>query len=469
MTPYARMPRDLPHRTDKGPAPRWRRAEREADKTAKAALHTTSPLGHTPTGEVPLSDGPHHHPGVGRPLDDDRRLFFERRLGADLSRVRVHDDAAAAHAADEEQAHGYTVGDHVVLAADADHDVLAHELVHVLQQRRAGRTALQRQERQPTETKHLGPPTTPFDIVRTRPTAEHARVLFQHDSLSLSGLDLKALQVALEGNRPLQADIDGYASREGAADHNLNLSAHRAAVVAAALTPLLPEGSVVRLHAHGATEEFGADSAANRRAGIRLTELPEPAAPPSAPPLGTRPRLVPHLELKPPAGLPLPPGTLPPVPDVQLRPPHLPGREAPRDPLPDLKTPAPGPSVLKPDAPAPPPQPFSPTRPIVDWPALRQVFTEHGAGSIDARTGAAAESFALRWYQFYRSKGVPEEQARWLANLGTRKVVADGLSREGNTVKDRSDEELRRQGLPTPVEGGVDLLEILRWLKKERR
>ncbi|QSY49106.1 eCIS core domain-containing protein [Streptomyces griseocarneus] len=334
MTPYARMPRDLPHRTDKGPAPRWRRAEREADKTAKAALHTTSPLGHTPTGEVPLSDGPHHHPGVGRPLDDDRRLFFERRLGADLSRVRVHDDAAAAHAADEEQAHGYTVGDHVVLAADADHDVLAHELVHVLQQRRAGRTALQRQERQPTETKHLGPPTTPFDIVRTRPTAEHARVLFQHDSLSLSGLDLKALQVALEGNRPLQADIDGYASREGAADHNLNLSAHRAAVVAAALTPLLPEGSVVRLHAHGATEEFGADSAANRRAGIRLTELPEPAAPPSAPPLGTRPRLVPHLELKPPAGLPLPPGTLPPVPDVQLRPPHLPGREAPRDPCP---------------------------------------------------------------------------------------------------------------------------------------
>ena len=76
----------------------------------------------------------------GRPLNAAARLYFEPRLGVDLGAVRIHDDAPARASAADTSAHAYTVGNHVVLA-DAYRDdgssawVLAHELVHVAQQR----------------------------------------------------------------------------------------------------------------------------------------------------------------------------------------------------------------------------------------------------------------------------------------------------------------------------------------------
>jgi hypothetical protein len=76
----------------------------------------------------------------GQPLPDSARGFFEPRMGFDFSHVRIHTDAQAARSADAVQARAYTVGSHIVFAAGhsplgaADHHLLAHELVHVIQQ-----------------------------------------------------------------------------------------------------------------------------------------------------------------------------------------------------------------------------------------------------------------------------------------------------------------------------------------------
>jgi hypothetical protein len=79
----------------------------------------------------------------GQPLPGSARRFFEPRLGHDLERVRVHTDGEAAHAARGIGARAYTLGNDIVFAAgayDPDRDtgrrLLAHELVHVLQQAR---------------------------------------------------------------------------------------------------------------------------------------------------------------------------------------------------------------------------------------------------------------------------------------------------------------------------------------------
>ncbi|NEB92856.1 DUF4157 domain-containing protein [Streptomyces bauhiniae] len=73
----------------------------------------------------------------GRPLDDATRTDMESRLGADFSDVRIHDNAAARASAVEVGARAYTSGSHVVIGAGGgDAHTLAHELTHVVQQRR---------------------------------------------------------------------------------------------------------------------------------------------------------------------------------------------------------------------------------------------------------------------------------------------------------------------------------------------
>jgi hypothetical protein len=80
--------------------------------------------------------------GGGRPLDAGVRQDMEARLGGDFGDVRVHTDAGAAASAEAVNAHAYTSGSDIVFQRDAydpgsDHgrQTLAHELVHVMQQR----------------------------------------------------------------------------------------------------------------------------------------------------------------------------------------------------------------------------------------------------------------------------------------------------------------------------------------------
>lgn len=79
----------------------------------------------------------------GKPLDAQIGRTMGRRLGHDFSRVRVHDDSQAHASAQEIAARAYTVGNDVVFAAgqyspqsQEGRQLLAHELVHVVQQSR---------------------------------------------------------------------------------------------------------------------------------------------------------------------------------------------------------------------------------------------------------------------------------------------------------------------------------------------
>jgi hypothetical protein len=77
----------------------------------------------------------------GQPLDDRTRAFMEPRFGHSFGDVRVHTDEQAARSADAVSALAYTVGGHIAFArhqfapdSAAGRELLAHELVHTIQQ-----------------------------------------------------------------------------------------------------------------------------------------------------------------------------------------------------------------------------------------------------------------------------------------------------------------------------------------------
>ncbi|MGB8466064.1 MAG: DUF4157 domain-containing protein [Terrimicrobiaceae bacterium] len=80
--------------------------------------------------------------GGGRPLPQGERAFFESRLGADFSRIRIHTNTPAAETAAAIQARAFTAGSDIVFGAgeyqgeptSRSRELLAHELVHVIQQ-----------------------------------------------------------------------------------------------------------------------------------------------------------------------------------------------------------------------------------------------------------------------------------------------------------------------------------------------
>ena len=96
----------------------------------------------------------------GRSLSSAERAFFEPRFGVDFSDVRIHDDAAADAAARATDADAYTMGNHVCFRAghylahaESGRNLLAHELTHVVQQRRGGATRLVQLQKTGAETK----------------------------------------------------------------------------------------------------------------------------------------------------------------------------------------------------------------------------------------------------------------------------------------------------------------------------
>jgi hypothetical protein len=77
----------------------------------------------------------------GKPLEEGPRNFMEERFGKDFSQVRIHLDHNAANSADAIQARAYTSGNDIVFGSgeyqphtDEGKNLLAHELVHVIQQ-----------------------------------------------------------------------------------------------------------------------------------------------------------------------------------------------------------------------------------------------------------------------------------------------------------------------------------------------
>jgi Domain of unknown function (DUF4157) len=78
----------------------------------------------------------------GQPLDEGTRVFMESRFGHNFAQVRVHANAQAAESARAVNALAYTVGQDIVFGKQRyaprtgeGQQLLAHELVHVVQQR----------------------------------------------------------------------------------------------------------------------------------------------------------------------------------------------------------------------------------------------------------------------------------------------------------------------------------------------
>ena len=101
----------------------------------------------TPSGRVPeVTSGLHSRikaqKGGGQALSPSARRYLEPRFGHDFGSVRVHADGNSAQVARAVRARAFTVGRDVVFGAgdyrpatQAGRTLIAHELVHVLQQR----------------------------------------------------------------------------------------------------------------------------------------------------------------------------------------------------------------------------------------------------------------------------------------------------------------------------------------------
>lgn len=94
--------------------------------------------------------------GGGQPLPDEVRAFFEPRFGYDFGGVRVHSDEDSAKLAHAVNARAFTLGRDIVFGAgeyqpvtEVGQSLLAHELVHVIQQEPPleDRNLVQRQQR----------------------------------------------------------------------------------------------------------------------------------------------------------------------------------------------------------------------------------------------------------------------------------------------------------------------------------
>lgn len=87
--------------------------------------------------------------GGGEPIPDSIRSGFESRLGNSLAGVRLHTDSESGHLARSIRAEAFTLGTDVYFApgryaphTPSGEHLLAHELVHVVQQRNAGKPRL---------------------------------------------------------------------------------------------------------------------------------------------------------------------------------------------------------------------------------------------------------------------------------------------------------------------------------------
>ncbi len=157
--------------------------EQEADRVAEQVMRRATPSKQTETlsiATVPLvqrkvntknaatSTVPNIVHDVltssGQPFDRRTRAFFEPLFGHDFGKVRVHADAAASESARSVNALAYTVGSDIVFRTGqfdphsmAGRRLLAHELVHVVQNQPDGRKILTRKKQEDDEEAALKP------------------------------------------------------------------------------------------------------------------------------------------------------------------------------------------------------------------------------------------------------------------------------------------------------------------------
>jgi hypothetical protein len=190
--------------------------------------------------------------GAGAPLDTASRSYFEPRFGHNFGNVRIHTGPQAARAAASIQARAFTLGRDVVFAA-GDHDLrseagkhlLAHELAHVVQQSAmAGPSRLQRK----CHATELGKPSPDCTPSQVGVVGWQFQFKVGCDDL-LPGEEAKINKLKV-GN---QLNIHGFASQEGDASFNSDLSCHRANRIADLARKLRADCPVIGIFQHGAS------------------------------------------------------------------------------------------------------------------------------------------------------------------------------------------------------------------------
>lgn len=201
----------------------------------------------------------------GQPLDASVRPFMESRFGRDLSDVRVHTDSVASKSAQAVNALAYTAGPDVVFAP-GQYDpetvngkkLLAHELAHVVQQRRSRSQQIRRQldpqlsiSMTPDYAKGLSDPqltqqiSTLQDYVSTLPKDSAERPAVESN---LQVLRDEQLRRAAPGGTPDQHAI-GEAPRPAGLPMDGGYALQPAPADLQALGDLLPEGRLITLAA----------------------------------------------------------------------------------------------------------------------------------------------------------------------------------------------------------------------------
>ena len=135
--------------------------EEEADRTARAVMGPGPSVAVSRSPAEPSEavsgalDAGMKQMGTGEPLAEPVREFMEPRFGTDFGDVRVHTDGAAQQANKSLQAEAFTYGQDIYFGsgrAPSNDALTAHELSHVVQQRRAGAGPMAAKRIQPSFT-----------------------------------------------------------------------------------------------------------------------------------------------------------------------------------------------------------------------------------------------------------------------------------------------------------------------------
>jgi outer membrane protein OmpA-like peptidoglycan-associated protein len=220
--------------------------------------------------------------GRGRPLPDSVRAFFEPRFGRDFGGVRIHTGSEAAQSARNLNAHAYTTGSNIVFAAgryspgtDHGRKLLAHELTHVVQQRRSGSGAMI--QRSCGTVVPATPGCTPDPTI----SPPSMRFLFDVNCDDFASAEDTRLGTFARGlTTGATVRVVGLASFDGPALLNDKLSCSRAEKGAAIIRSSAPAGiTISSVQATGGIKP--AFDPTLRSVGVAVsTPLPKPIPPP---------------------------------------------------------------------------------------------------------------------------------------------------------------------------------------------
>jgi hypothetical protein len=166
----------------------------------------------------------------GEPLSDGMRAYFEPRMGYDFADVRVHTGTQANEVSRSINAKAFTHGRDIAFAdghfqpeAENGRHLLAHELTHVVQQRRGIHRVVQRD--MDTRIHQVYPNASRYD----------QRIFFDYNSSRIPSTEIAKLNSLGTRYAGKEVKLFGRASEEGDAAHNNLLIGRRIAVVRGAL------------------------------------------------------------------------------------------------------------------------------------------------------------------------------------------------------------------------------------------